>query len=928
MKQLFLTIALAACAAISSAQSKVTYTTDVTRDVSKTSDSPTLMRVSTNILCEKFKRSSEEAISTGLSAGTIKFAAVQGTSGTLYMTSSYGTYGYWFTASGLATTATKSVRRFAVQYASGYFKFIHNNEKCLQGEEYSASVMFIQNTDTVEYRFNVTMGSSDAIDTDQPAYQETIEHREDEVDAWGLQPMVRRNDGEWMKQQYVQVKVGDKISFSMADKGGNTVSRVLYKDKNGTQLRGYKADPEYVYTESATADMSGFITSSIIYKDEDGASHTQAGLRIYIDVQEEELGTPFSWEGRVPKFFHDWKNDAQYNYGVYTKPEKLHSVEKKDGTAANVAVGDWWSVFWGDDCNSECGDAATTRKAAENMVKKYDDDFAYIRDYMGWPPDLSARRGYKSFVYIFGSGLANDNTPKTEAGGYQGNLRIDGGDYACVWASYYPFSRFRDDADKKWNDGDYQREAMIHEGIHAIFADIDACKKSAWFHEAGNTWLQSAMNTERYNKYGTPGFLDACPLVAPFMPIECYSGWLLDGSFGGPTAEGVNMYNSAGQQVCTWRNLLGGNQYGNSFPIILGEICGKGSIPWIWRNCTDYVLKGIGNHLGEETMRQLILQYRARMATFDIGGWKTGYRKIMNDNIGLSIKEEYGNGVIDKENPNSGTMPCSQHVEPFKLTPYQGLKKNTADNWLAPDPTTNPGWSGSNIIPIHVDSKANSATVEFMPQNDKDMRAQLCYVTKAGKIYYSQPIHCGKTMIDLTDRPANNVVFFVVANTDYIYSNDNNQEQRKAHYDYRVRFGEGALAVADLYTKWSLNESTLKDASYDEDKARDEQNIALGIKDIVDDSADDGDTYYPGQNGVKLLTGLCSAGTPITVSLANGISPDDVTVNIFGLSGIVEDEAPLNGNSYTLPANLTPGLYFIKFIQRNGKVDTYKVIVK
>ena len=53
-------------------------------------------------------------------------------------------------------------------------------------------------------------------------------------------------------------------------------------------------------------------------------------------------------------------------------------------------------------------------------------DFAYIRDEMGWPPDINARRGYKSFVYVFGSGLANDNTSSTEKGGYQSQTYTDG----------------------------------------------------------------------------------------------------------------------------------------------------------------------------------------------------------------------------------------------------------------------------------------------------------------------------------------------------------------------------------------------------------------------------------------------------------------------------------------------------------------------
>ena len=50
-------------------------------------------------------------------------------------------------------------------------------------------------------------------------------------------------------------------------------------------------------------------------------------------------------------------------------------------------------------------------------------------------------------------------------------------------------------------------------------------------------------------------------------------------------------------------------------------------------------------------------------------------------------------------------------------------------------------------------------------------------------------------------------------------------------------------------------------------------------------------------------------------------------VNIIGASGIVADDATLTGNSYTLPSNMRPGLYFIKFVQ-NGMTDTYKVIVK
>lgn len=897
MKRLIIALSLVAlCALSASAGSKVVKTVEVSRAATKTTSEPTLAKVDVDALCKKFGLSSSSAFETALTNGKVKFESYNSTGKA--MSHTYGV-GYWFLASGAVCASNKSTRVVACKYESGNFNIVHNADKAKSGDSYSFCESFVYGADTVQYNITVTLGD--------------CEHRADHTDSWVVTPSVHQNDEAPLEQNYIQVMEGDKITLSCvlpADhvNEGTKVARYTWKNKAGKAIRSLAKTPELEF-DSAKPENAGYYVLSGYYYNAAGSKISFKDCYYYVDVQTEPFGTPFSWEGRVPKFSHDWSTDAQYNYGVYKKPEKVHNVKKQNGSAANKYVGEWWSAFWGDNLNSEVGGQEKAMEAAKNMVEKYDDDFAYIRDYMGWPPDLSARDGYKSFVYVFGSGLSADNTPNTEKGGYQGAMYVDGKTYACVWASYYPFSRFRSDADKKWGDGDYQREAMIHEGIHAIFADLDACKKSAWFHEAGNTWLQSAMNTERYNRYGTPGFLDACPLVAPFMPIECYSGWLQDGSFGGPTAEGVNMYNSSGQQICTWRNLLGGNQYGNSFPIILGEICGKGAIPWIWRNAKDYVLKSIGSHLGEETMRQLIQQYRSRMATFDIGGWKTGYRKIMNDNIGVTVKPEWSPYWID--------------VAPFKLTPYQGVTKNSTDGWMAPDTLTNPGWSGCNIIPIHVDSKANTAVVEFRPE-DTEMRAQLCYVTKGGKNYYSQPVQCGKMQIDLTDRPANNVIFCVVCNTDYIYSNDNNQAQRKKHWDYRIRFGEGALQVADLYTKWSLNEDILTDASFDEDKARAEKEAeAVSIETLKLSS----DEYFPGQNGVRLMTGYVKSGMPITVQLANGISTSDVTVSILGLSGIVCDEAPLTGNSYTLPQNLHPGLYFFKFIQ-NGKTDTYKVIVK
>lgn len=919
----FLTICAAVSLGLMSAfaGSKTVFTTSLTRDVNKTVDQTTRLQVNMDVVCETFNRKDYEAFKTALSAGTIKVLARQGATGKTYSTPSFGTYGFWYTAKGLGTTATNTARRVACKYEDGFLKLAHYNAKVVEGDQYSVGIMFVQSADTVQYEFNVTIGTADKIvSTDQPAYEKEIKGRPDKQDSWLVKPSVTAGEGEPQAQNYVQVMAGESFTLDCVIPKDCTNGRFTWKYRGGKanggrDLQSLKANSAWT-VENATPDDAGYYVLSGRYT-KDGVTTSFKDCYYYVDVQTEPLGTPFSWKGRAPQFSHDFKSDPTYNYGVYTKPEKVHTIKKKNGTAANQYVGEWWSAHWGDDLNSVVGGQEKAMEAAENMIKKYDDDFSYIRDHMGWPPDLSARDGYKSFVYIFGSGLSNDNTSKDEQGGYQGNTYVDGKNYACVWASYYPFSRFRSDADKLWSDGDYQREAMIHEGIHAIFADIvPRSFKSAWFHEAGNTWLQSAMNTERYNRYGEPGFLDDCPFIAPFMPIECYSGWLQDGSFGGPTAEGVDMY-SGGKQICTWRNHLGGNQYGNAFPIILGEICGKGSIPWIWANCKDYVLKSIGSLIGEEPMRQLIMEYRARMATFDIGGWKPGYRKVANSNMGVTIGPEW--------------EPYWIKCDPFKLTMYQTLRQNSSDYWMAPDTITNPGWSGANIIPIHVDSKAGTATVEFRPE-DTEMRAQLCYVTKSGTNYYSQPVQCGKMQIDITDRPANNVIFLVVCNTDYIYSNANNEAQRKKHYDYRVRFGAGALAVADPYVKWSYNEQTLTDKSFDENSAREDnerqQEELTAIGDIASAPA-----CVPGGKAVRLMTGNCMAGHPVSVQLADGIVPADVRVNILGLSGIVADEAPLSATgsatgSYLLPADLRPGVYFIKFTTHQGTCDTYKVFVK
>ncbi|MBQ9665854.1 MAG: T9SS type A sorting domain-containing protein [Bacteroidaceae bacterium] len=887
MKKNLLTLLMAGFALLSYADSRVTYNINVVRDVEKTSDTPTLIQVSTNVLVDAFNASSAAAVDRGLKDGSILFLGRYNDK--TYDSKSYGN-GFWFTQSGIPCASNHKNRRVACKYEEGYFSLIHNNESVTEDNAFSFIELFVQGKDTVQYNFSVSFGKNESIESDQPAYVETLDHRMDEIETWKLTPLVRQNDGEWLAQNYIQVQAGDKVTFSVADKGDNTAYRVRYLNSDNKQLRGYKADPEYVLTESATPEDAGFYYCNYMYKDADGKTTTQAGLRIYVDVQTKPLGTFWDWTGEVPQFGYNFHDE----YGNIPAPTKVHNIKKQNGQKANQEVGEWWSVFWGDDLNSDVGGQEKAREAAKNMVEKYDTDFKYIYENIGWPPNLSARNGYHSMVYIFGSGLANDNTSKTEKGGYQSATSADGGYYACVWASYYPFASFRNE--HIYSDWEAQREAMIHEGIHTLFADMDACKRSSWFHEGGNVWTQQELHARRDNTYGTPGFLNAGPVLAPFMPIECYSGWLQDGSFGGPAAEGVNMYGASGQ-ICTWRNLIGGTQYADIFPTVLSAVAGPESVGWIWRYCKNYVLATIGDSIGDTAMRALITQYRARLALFDLNGWDKGYRTVADNNFGVTVKAEW--------------KPCWIECDPHVLTPYQSVQRNSTDGWMAPDTLTNPGWSGANYIPIHVKSDATYAEVEFRPE-DTSERALLCYRTKSGECYYSQPVSCGKMRIDLTKKPANGVIFCVVVNTDYRYEGD---AQRKHHWDYRIRLGENALAIADTHLKWFFYENNIVDKSFDEAEA-------VGIEDVKQEPT----VANSERAQVKILSSVLSSGNTIQLQL-DGVEASDVKVHIVGLSGIVVDNAQLQGNFYTLPSNLHHGLYFIRFTY-NGKSDTYKVIVK
>jgi hypothetical protein len=473
-------------------------------------------------------------------------------------------------------------------------------------------------------------------------------------------------------------------------------------------------------------------------------------------------GDPYTWPSYTPSINYNFRDD----FPSLAVPSK--ELDMCSGVTGTQSDG-WWTFKWGAKKNS-----LITEKAITPLLARMNKDFAYFRDTMGWPPDKCIQDGYKSTVYLFGSGLCTDNASNTEKGGWQSSV----GKYPIVLLSYYPVYCF--DPSCTYTDRVDQTGACVHEGIHCILASMPGAKQAAWFQEGGNTWLQQQAYAQQSNDYRSMGFLNATQLIAPFMPIECYSGWLQDGSFGGPSAEGVDKFEGS-QQICTWRKLLGGNQYGNLFPTFLGEWLGLGSIPWIWKNCPGRVLEGMAARLGEQQIRHLITEYRARLALLDMKKWSNACKQLINDNFGSSIGPEWS--------------PYWINCDAWKATPYT---KTTDDGSgvLTPEQQTTPGWSGANQVPFKV--SGSIVTIDFQPIG-KNMSCQLCYRTTEGIPVYSTPVTSGKCSLRLDKAPNKNVIIAVICNTDYKYLGE---ETRKAHFDYRLKLVEGISGTADIYTKW------------------------------------------------------------------------------------------------------------------------------
>jgi hypothetical protein len=143
----------------------------------------------------------------------------------------------------------------------------------------------------------------------------------------------------------------------------------------------------------------------------------------------------------------------------------------------------------------------------------------------------------------------------------------------------------------------------------------------------------------------------------------------------------------------------------------------------------------------------------------------------------------------------------------WTMTPYQTVTES--NGYLVPNQETTPGWSGSNVVPLKVQSGAKEVTVSFYPNgansNNKNMNFLLCYRATDGTPVYSEPITGeGSATLRLDKTPSSTngmpMVFAVIVNTDYQYTG--NTGIRKLHYDYKLKLETGVSGAGAANVKY------------------------------------------------------------------------------------------------------------------------------
>lgn len=607
-------------------------------------------------------------------------------------------------------------------------------------------------------------------------------------DATVITSKVVLNGGAEQNKNYAVLSLSDSVELIPVLPAGTTGGIMQW-----TGPDNFSADTQSITLSNLVSENSG--TYTYMYVNDCGTMSSQD-----FNITVQETTDAFNqWPAYDQEtLYYDWSAE----YPTFPEPTKNLLDDYPGYPGCDVDYRESfgsWTYIQGPTPNPEITPIAIT-----NMLERVDADFRFLRDNMGWPPDKLHQNGYRSMIYLLGSGLCNDNMGQYDPGGWMGTISTqDQEAWHNIILSYVPVKAFDPNSPDP-----YQTGAVVHEGIHALYAALPGCRDAAWFHEGSNVWLQMVLEIEKaggqLSAYESSdlGWLSSPSVFSPFTPIETYGGWLTDGTFAGPAAQGL--VRSDG--TLRTRNLFGGMQYSTIFPTFLGEIVNIKSLPWVWKYAIGHVLEGIAvgsdgaPGLGDFKTRQLIQEYRARLALSD-------FKRFTKP-----LKNMYNYWFQTRIYPEHPSTQVPEPVDDWYATPYAETTLDS-EGYLIPNPLTLPGWSGANFIPIHV--TGNSATVTFEPLQ-RNMSLQLCYRTKTGDTFYSQPVYAGECTISFNEGlPANGVVFAVVCNTDYVYS----EKGRTSKFNYKLKLGTGAIQAASTDLRWFNWEETIVDNSLSNTKA-------------------------------------------------------------------------------------------------------------
>ena len=166
------------------------------------------------------------------------------------------------------------------------------------------------------------------------------------------------------------------------------------------------------------------------------------------------IGDAYEWPAYSPTLNYNFRSEFPT---LETPMRDLNDCPQVVGSQSSG----WWTFRWGPRANP-----LVTAAAITPMLERMNTDFAYFRDTMGWPPDKRAKRGYRSAIYLFGSGLCTDNASNTELGGWQSAIYYQGENWPMVLASYYPVYSF--DPACKYNDREFQMGGCCLCGFNGV----------------------------------------------------------------------------------------------------------------------------------------------------------------------------------------------------------------------------------------------------------------------------------------------------------------------------------------------------------------------------------------------------------------------------------------------------------------------------